>query len=58
MCEVKFEALTLATLLDDPLTRLVMRSDGVTDQDFADLWVRVRDSVGVANRRQGEPALA
>lgn len=58
MCEIRFEALTLAALLDDPLTRLVMRSDGVTDEDFAGLWERVRDSVSVANPRQGEPALA
>jgi hypothetical protein len=36
-------ALTLAGLLQDPLTRMVMRSDGVTETDLSNLMLRVKD---------------
>ncbi|MDR3537481.1 MAG: hypothetical protein P4L71_13370 [Acetobacteraceae bacterium] len=35
--------LTLTGLLQDPLTRMLMRSDGVSEQDFSDLLLRVKD---------------
>lgn len=43
MCMNESGTLTLTGLLQDPLTRLVMRSDGVTEQDFSDLMLRVKD---------------
>ena len=49
MCMTAIEKLTLAGLLADPLTRLVMHSDGVSEQDFADLWLRIQGLV----RRDG-----
>lgn len=52
MCMTAIEKLTLAGLLADPLTRLVMHSDGVSEQDFADLWLRLQSLV----RRDGTDA--
>jgi hypothetical protein len=43
MCTHDSSGLTLTGLLHDPLTRMVMRSDGVTEQDFSDLMLRVKD---------------
>ena len=45
MCMTTVSTLTLTGLLHDPLTRLVMRSDGVSEQDFSDLLRRVQDSL-------------
>ncbi len=45
MCTITVSTLTLTGLLQDPLTRLVMRSDGVTEQDFSDLLRRVQDTL-------------
>jgi len=45
MCMTATETLTLAGLLADPLTRLVMHSDGVSEQDFAELWLRLQGRV-------------
>lgn len=41
MCTIAIETLTLDTLLSDPLTRLLMRRDGVSEDDFAALWARI-----------------
>lgn len=45
MCMTTMSTLTLAGLLQDPLTKLVMRSDGVSDADFSELLLRVKDSL-------------
>jgi hypothetical protein len=45
MCMTDSGTLTLSGLLADPLTRLLMCRDGVTEQDFSDLLLRVKDSI-------------
>jgi hypothetical protein len=45
MCTTTFGTLTLAGLLNDPLTRAMMRSDGVSLDDFAALLFRVKDTL-------------
>lgn len=45
MCMAMTENLTLANLLSDPLTHLVMRSDGVSEEEFSTLWERLRQVV-------------
>jgi hypothetical protein len=45
MCGNAEYGLTMAGLLDDPLTQLLMRSDGVTAEAHADLWERVHEIV-------------
>jgi hypothetical protein len=40
-----FDTLTLAALLNDPLTQAMMRSDGVSRDDFAALLFRVKDTI-------------
>lgn len=42
MCMTAIEPLTLAGLLADPLTRMVMHSDGVSEHDFVELWLRIQ----------------
>lgn len=43
MCMTVIETLTLSGLLADPLTRMVMHSDGVSEQEFTELWQRIQD---------------
>jgi hypothetical protein len=45
MCTTTFGTLTLAAMLDDPLIRAVMRSDGVSEVDHEALLFRVKDSL-------------
>lgn len=45
MCDKTDCALTMAGLLDDPMTQMLMRSDGVSRQAHAALWERIRDAV-------------
>ena len=45
MCTTTLGTLTLAGLLSDPLTQAMMRSDGVSEHDFAALLFRVKDSL-------------
>jgi hypothetical protein len=45
VCQDTDGALTIATLLDDPLTRLVMRSDGISPQDMLALLTHARATV-------------
>ena len=47
MCTTTHGTLTLAAMLRDPLIEAVMRSDGVSPDDFAALMFRVRDSLSV-----------
>lgn len=51
MCCANCGELSFADLLQDPLTQLVMRSDGVTEQDMLDL----RDQVRRAQSRHQPP---
>jgi hypothetical protein len=55
MCTTTSGTLTLAALLSDPLTRAMMRSDGVSERDFAALLFRVKDSL--ADRESGVEAM-
>ena len=45
MCNTAHGTLTLAALLDDPLTRALMRSDGVSEREFASLLYRVKNAL-------------
>jgi hypothetical protein len=45
MCTMTISMLTIAGMLQDPLIRLVMRSDGVSEQDLSDLLSRVKNSL-------------
>lgn len=54
MCMTDRGTLTLAGLLQDPLTRLLMQSDGVTEEEFAQLLHRVQDCL--LAREADEPA--
>jgi hypothetical protein len=45
MCTTTFGTLTLATMLSDPLIQAVMRSDGVSERDYAALLSRVKDTL-------------
>jgi hypothetical protein len=57
MCMITMSTLTLNGLLQDPLTRLVMRSDGVSEKDFSELLLRVQDTL-VARAAIPKPAMA
>jgi len=43
MCMTTIDTLTFTAMLRDPLIQMMRRSDGVSDDDFADLLHRVRD---------------
>jgi hypothetical protein len=43
MCTPTDRTLTLAQLLQDPLVRLVMQSDNVSEQDHSALMLRVQE---------------
>jgi hypothetical protein len=45
MCTPTISSLTLAGMLQDPLIRLVMRSDNVSEDDHSELLHRVRLSL-------------
>jgi hypothetical protein len=45
MCATTFGTLTLASMLTDPLIQAVMRSDGVSERDYATLLFRVKDTL-------------
>ena len=45
MCAGSDDQGDLASLLRDPLIRLVMNSDGVTEQDMSDLMEQLRRSL-------------
>ncbi len=45
MCTTTISTLTLTSMLDDPLIRLVMRSDNVSEEDHSELLFRVKDSL-------------
>jgi hypothetical protein len=45
MCTTTISTLTLATLLQDPLIQMVMRSDNVSEEDHSELLHRVKHSL-------------
>ena len=45
MCGLSIDTFTLTGLLEDQLTQLVMRSDGVSGEDFSELMYRMRDTL-------------
>jgi hypothetical protein len=45
MCDNTNYGLTMDGLLNDPLTQMMMRSDGVSHEEHADLWERTRETV-------------
>jgi hypothetical protein len=45
MCTTTISTLTLASLLQDPLILMVMRSDNVSVEDQSELLHRVKDSL-------------
>ncbi len=45
MCMTTIATLNLASMLKDPLIQAVMRSDGVSQDDFAALMFRVKDQL-------------
>ena len=45
MCTTTIRTLTLASLLQDPLVQMVMRSDNVSQEDHSELLHRVKDSL-------------
>jgi hypothetical protein len=45
MCMTTMNTLTLAGMLHDPLIKLVMLSDGVSEQDYSELLFRVKDTL-------------
>jgi hypothetical protein len=45
MCTTTIRTLNLATMLQDPLIQLVMRSDNVSEQDHSALLHRVQRSL-------------
>ncbi len=55
MCTTTISTLTLTTMLQDPLIRLVMRSDNVSEQDHSELLFRVKDSLAA---RAQKPEIA
>lgn len=56
MCTTTISTLTLATLLQDPLVQLVMRSDNVSESDHSELLHRVKDSL-IARASMRDPTL-
>ena len=45
MCTTTFGTLTLASMLNDPLIQAMMRSDGVSEDEYAALLFRVRNTL-------------
>lgn len=45
MCTMRVEALSFPGLLEDPLIRMMMDSDGVSDGEMRELMTHMRDVV-------------
>jgi hypothetical protein len=56
MCSGTISTLTLATLLQDPLIQMVMRSDNVSEKDHSELLHRVKGSL-IARLSVQDPGL-
>jgi hypothetical protein len=53
MCANLNDGLTMDGLLNDPLTQMMMRSDGVTHEQHTDLWERARETAVARFALQG-----
>jgi hypothetical protein len=51
------DTLTMAGMLQDPLIRMVMRSDGVSETDMSALLTRVKDTLAARGEQECGPAL-
>ena len=51
MCTVRVEALSFPGMLEDPLIRLMMDSDGVSGDDLRELMTHLRDVVAARAER-------
>ncbi|MFO1029177.1 MAG: hypothetical protein U1E70_28730 [Acetobacteraceae bacterium] len=49
MCTTTISTLNLTTMLQDPLIKLVMRSDNVSEQDYSAMLYRVQKSLLARN---------
>lgn len=58
MCTTTISNLTMACMLKDPLIRMVMHSDGVSDDEMAELLSRVKDTLVARGTGDVRPALA
>jgi hypothetical protein len=56
MCTTTISTLTLASLLQDPLIQMVMRSDNVSESDHSALLHRVKESL-IARASLPKPVL-
>jgi len=56
MCTTTQGTLTLAGMLSDPLILAMMRSDRVSEVDYAALLFRVKDTLADRDYRPGEPS--
>ena len=45
MCTTTIRTLTLTAMLQDPLIKMVMRSDNVSEKDYSELLFRVKDKL-------------
>ena len=45
MCNVTIKTFTVKELLRDPLIQMVMRSDGVSEEDLSRLLCRVQEAI-------------
>ena len=45
MCTTTIRTLTLTAMLQDPLIKMVMRSDNVSEKDYSELLFRVKDTL-------------
>lgn len=57
MCTTTISTLTMACMLRDPLIRMVMHSDGVSDDDMSELLSRVKDTLTARGATDRQPAM-
>ena len=57
MCTTTISTLTMACMLRDPLIRMVMHSDGVSDDDMSELLSRVKDTLVARGSAEPQPAM-
>ncbi len=55
MCTTSISTLTLTAMLHDPLIKMVMRSDNVSEEDHSELLFRVKDSLAARAQRAEMP---
>jgi hypothetical protein len=55
MCTTTYGTLTLAGMLNDPMIRAMMRSDHVSEGEYAALLFRVKDTLAARDYGPAEP---